>query len=76
LLLLQQFNIIVIGRLGRDSLAADSLSRLNLAQGSMPTPMPNEFPNEALFSISTITPWFADGANYLISGKLPQNMSA
>eukprot|EP00253_Pinus_taeda_P014836 PITA_14836 len=45
-------------------------------QVSMPTLVPDEFPDEALFSISTITPWFADVANYLASGKLPQNMSA
>eukprot|EP00253_Pinus_taeda_P006780 PITA_06780 len=44
-------------------------------QGNMPMPVPDEFPHEDLFSISTITPWFADVANYLVSGKLPQNMS-
>eukprot|EP00253_Pinus_taeda_P026557 PITA_26557 len=45
-------------------------------EGIMPMPMPDEFPDEALFSISTIIPWFTDVANYLVSGKLPQNMSA
>lgn len=73
---LQKLNITIIDRLGRDNLVADFLSRLNLTQGSMPRPMLGEFPDEALFSISTITPWFPDVANYLVLGKLPQNLSA
>jgi len=76
LLLLQEFNIDIIDRLGRDNLAADFLSRLNLTQGSMPTPVPNDFLDKALFAISTVTPWFTDVANYLVSRKLPQNLSA
>eukprot|EP00253_Pinus_taeda_P016001 PITA_16001 len=38
-------------------------------------PVPDDFLDEELLSISTITPWFADVANYLVSGKLPQNLS-
>ena len=76
LFLLQEFNITVIYRPRRNNLAANFLSRLNIAQGSMPTPVPDEFLDEALFSISTITPWFDNVTNYLVLGKLPQNMSA
>ena len=37
-------------------------------------PVPDEFRDKDLFAISTITPWFTDVANYLVSGKLPQKM--
>jgi len=75
LLLLQEFNITIIDRPRRDNLVADFLSCLNLTQGSMPMPVPYKFPDEALFSISSITPWFADITNY-VSGRLPQSLLA
>lgn len=76
LFLLQEFNITIIDRPGRDNLATNFLSHLNITQGSMPTPVPDEFLDEALFAISNITPCFVDVTNYPVSGKLPQNMSA
>jgi hypothetical protein len=33
------------------------------------------FPDEKLFAISTYIPWYADVANYLVTGKLPRNLS-
>ena len=76
LFLLQEFNITIIDRPGMDNLAADFLSRLNIGQRSAIIPVPDEFLDEALFAIFAISPWFADVANYLVSGKLCQSMFA
>jgi hypothetical protein len=74
LLLLQDINITIIDRPGRDNLVVDFLSRLIHASDS--TPIDDDFPDENLFSISTYIPWYADVANYLITKKLPQNLSS
>jgi hypothetical protein len=74
LLLLQEFNITIIDRPGRDNLVVDFLSRL-IHTGEN-TPVNDNFPDENLFSISTYIPWYADVANYLVTGKLPQNLSS
>jgi hypothetical protein len=74
LLLLKEFNITIIDKLGRDNLVVDFLSRLIHTGDS--TPVDDAFPDENLFSISTYTPWYADVANYLIIGKLPQSMTS
>jgi hypothetical protein len=74
LLLLQEFNITIIDRPGRDNLVVDFLSRLIHTGDS--TPVDDDFPDENLFSISTYTPWYADVANYLVTRKLPQSMSS
>jgi transposase InsO family protein len=74
LLLLQEFNITIIDRPGRDNLVVDFLSRLIHTGDS--TPVDDDFPDENLFSISTFTPWYADVANYLVTDKLPQGMTS
>lgn len=66
LLFVQEFNITIIDRPGRDNLVANFLSHFNLTQGSMLIPMPNKFPDEALFSISIVTPWFIDVTNHMV----------
>jgi hypothetical protein len=50
------------------------LSRLN--NPSDIPPIQYSFLDENLFSISTKTPWFADLANYLATGKLPSPISS
>jgi len=35
----------------------------------------DDFPNEHLFALVVISPWFVDLANYLITWKLPQHLS-
>jgi hypothetical protein len=74
LLLLQEFNITIIDRPGRDNLVVDFLSRL-IHTGDN-APVDDNFLDENMFSISTYTPWYADVANYLVTRKLPQNMSS
>jgi hypothetical protein len=54
LLLLQEFNINMIDRPGKDNLVADFLSRMiHLGDNA---PVEDNFPDENLFSISTFTP--------------------
>jgi len=48
---------------------ADFLSRLQ-NQGEV-VPVEDSFPNENLFAISIVNPWYADLANYLSTGKKP-----
>ena len=74
LLLLQEFNITIIDRPGRDNLVDDFLSRI-IHTGDN-TPVDDDFMDENLFSISTFTPWYADVANYLVTDKLPQGMKS
>jgi hypothetical protein len=73
LLLLQEFNITIIDRPGRDNLVVDFLSRLIHTGDS--TPVDDDFPDENLFSISTYTPWYADVANYLVTLTKSYNLA-
>ncbi|GKF58092.1 reverse transcriptase domain-containing protein [Tanacetum coccineum] len=75
-LLLQEFDFNVIDTKGAENLAADHLSRLeNPHENELdPKEINEKFPLETLSSIvvrDTSTPWFADIANYIISGKIP-----
>ena len=74
LLLMQEFNITVLDRPGRENQVADFLSRLHNT-GEI-VPVFDNFPDEHLFAISVITPWYADIANYLSSGQLPPSMTS
>jgi hypothetical protein len=73
LLLLKEFNITIIDRPDKDNLIVDFLYRL-IHTGDN-APVDENFPYESLFSISNYTPWYADVANYLVTRKLPQNLS-
>jgi len=73
LLLLQEFNITIIDRLGRDNLVVDFLSRIiHTGDNAL---VDDNFLDENLFAISIYTPWYVDVATYLVTGKLPQNLS-
>ena len=74
LLLLQKINITIIDRPEKENLVADFLSRIN--HGGETSPMKDDFPNEHLFALATKPPWYADLANYLTTGKLPQHLSS
>jgi hypothetical protein len=73
LLLLQEFNITILDRPGKENVVADFLSRIH-NEGEL-IHFNDNFPDEHLFAISTKSPWFADIANYLATGKLPQHLS-
>jgi len=69
LLLLQEFNITVLDRPGKENQVADFLSRLQ-NRGEV-VPVEDSFPDENLFAISIVNPWYADLANYLSIGRTP-----
>eukprot|EP00253_Pinus_taeda_P029098 PITA_29098 len=69
LLLLQEFNITIQDWPGKENQVADFLSRIQSPND--PNLVVDNFPDEHMFSITVKTPWFADIANYLSSGKFP-----
>ena len=72
LLLLQEFNIIVVDRPGREKLVADFLSCIQHEDSARL--VDDNFLAEHLFVVSLQTPWFANIANYLATGKLPNHL--
>lgn len=61
LLLLQEFDITIVDKLGKDNLVADILSRIE--NDGKNTPIEDNFPNEHLFVVSANNLWYADIAN-------------
>ena len=72
-LLLQEFNITVIDRPGKENVVADFLSRIEHEDGTKP--VDDTFPDEHVFVVSIQTPWFVDISNYLAIGKIPNHLS-
>jgi hypothetical protein len=72
LLLLQEFDITIVDRPGKENVVADFLSPLTPDDN---TSVDDSFPDEYLFAISTHSPWYVDIANYLVVGKLPPHLS-
>jgi hypothetical protein len=73
ILLLQEFDIEIKDKAGKENLVADHLSRLECIPEDVE--LVNEsFPDEQLFSVAT-APWYADIANYLASGQVPLSWS-
>ena len=74
LLLLHEFHVTFIDRLGKSNVVDNYISRLN--NPSEVIPVDDHFPDEHLFSMSEKSPWFADITNYLVTGKTPPHLSA
>lgn len=74
LLLLQEFNITILDRPGKENQVADYFSRLqNLGEVVQ---VEGSFPDEHLLAISVLTPWYADLANYLSTRKVSPSFSS
>ena len=73
LLLLQEFDITIVERPGKENEVADFLSRMN--NNDDDTPVVDSFPNEHLFAVSSFSPSYADITNYLVAGRLPSHLS-
>ena len=73
-LLLQEYDLQIIDRRGKDNPVADHLSRM---EGIVDDPVPiNEsFPGEYLATLDASDPWFADYANFLVGKFMPTNIS-
>ena len=69
ILLLQEFDITILDKPGRENVVADFLSRFTNSDDNFF--VEDSFPDENLFAVSTHYPWYADVANYLAIGKLP-----
>jgi len=72
ILLLQEFNITMLDRPGKQNTVADFLSRIQNTKED--SPVEDKFPDEYLFAVTTKTPWYADIANYLVTGQLPPHL--
>jgi hypothetical protein len=70
ILLLQEFDITIKDKKGIENVVAYHLSRLITNSRSDITLINDYFPDESLFSVSTM-PWFANIVNFLVSGQLP-----
>ncbi|GAU46855.1 hypothetical protein TSUD_385320 [Trifolium subterraneum] len=75
-LLLQEFDIEIKDKKGVENVVADHLSRLDNPLVTTKEKVISEtFPDEHLLAIST-RPWFADLANYKVSGELPEDLTS
>ena len=73
MILLQEFDITIKDRPGKDNPVADFLSRIPRSIDA--AAVEDQFPNEHLFGVVVQTPWYADVANYLVAGKLPKHLT-
>jgi hypothetical protein len=74
ILLLQEFNVEIRDKKGAENLVADHLSRLPTKEGDI-LPINELFPDEQLYAIHGVTPWYADIVNYLETQELPSTLS-
>ena len=75
-LLLQEFDLEIKDKAGRENLVADHLSRLPIGDIEGDSfPIREEFPDEELFVVSSI-PWYADFANYKASNFVPKEWNS
>ena len=70
ILLLQEFNITIKDKKRVENVVVDHLSRVTFNKSMDAFPMRDLFPDEQLFSISTL-PQYANIVNFLIKGKTP-----
>ena len=64
----------IVDKVGKENVVGVFLSRLVLLAGEEGM-VDDQLPDEHLFSISALSPWFVDIANYLVARKLPPNLS-
>src|ERR1044072_3328124 len=76
ILLLQEFDLEIKDRRGKDNGVADHLSRIEGVTSSLEL-IEEEFPDEKLLAITTpdILPWYVSLANFVAAGKLPHDLN-
>ncbi|CAN6726820.1 unnamed protein product [Malus baccata var. baccata] len=76
-LLLQEFDLEILDKKGRENVVADHLSRLvNASTDEVDSlPLQESFSDEQLLAVTHQVPWYADIANYLASGEIPSKFS-
>eukprot|EP00253_Pinus_taeda_P029141 PITA_29141 len=70
-----QFDLTIVDKPGKENVVADFLSRLELPTDEEGM-ADDQMLDEHLFSISVLSPWFADIANYLVSAQFPPHLSS
>eukprot|EP00253_Pinus_taeda_P030241 PITA_30241 len=70
-----QFDLTIVDKPGKENVVAAFLSRLDLPVGEEGT-VDDQMPDEHLFAISVLSPWFADIANYLVSAQFHPHLSS
>ena len=76
-LLLQEFDLEIRDKKGSENVVANHLSRLEKEDDLSNQPqIDDRFPDEYLLTLEKIfPPWYADFANYLAGGVLPEDLS-
>ena len=74
LLLLQEFDITIKDRPGKENLVADFLSQVPKINDSLA--VEDQFPYEHFFSVVLKASWYVDVENYLAVGKFPRHLIA
>eukprot|EP00253_Pinus_taeda_P027739 PITA_27739 len=75
LLLLQEFDLTIIDKLGKENVVVDFLSRVNFPAGEEGM-VDDQMPYEHLFAILVLSPWFVDIANYVVLAQFPHHLSS
>ena len=73
LMLLQEFDITIIDRPGKENVVAYFPSRVT--NNDDDTLVEDSFLDEPLFVVSPFSPWYANIANYLVAVRLPSHLS-
>lgn len=71
ILLLQEFNLQIKDCRGSENSISNHLSRIVKEEEN--TSLNDDFPNECLFKVQGIEPWFANLVNYLVTGNMPSH---
>jgi len=72
LILLQEFDITIKDRPGKENRVANFLSRMPKTADA--AAVEDQFLDEHLFVVTVKMPWYADVANYLVVSKLPKHL--
>eukprot|EP00253_Pinus_taeda_P036034 PITA_36034 len=70
-----QFDLTIVDKPGKENVVADFKCRLDLPAGEEGM-VDDQMLNEHLFSISVLSPWFANIANYLVLAQFPPHLSS
>ncbi|XP_043817312.1 uncharacterized protein LOC122724981 [Manihot esculenta] len=72
ILLLQEFDLEIRDKKGKENLVADHLSRILTKMETYP--INEKFPDEHLFAVQEEEPWYADIVNFLVTGNVPTDL--
>ncbi|CAN6454464.1 unnamed protein product [Victoria cruziana] len=77
ILLLQEFDMEIKDKKGSENVVADHLSRVLVGSDRVELPISEQFPDESLFGIMSMTklPWYADYCNFLVTKEMPSHWS-